>query len=65
MFKYLKAILYLLAPRLAFSVTGILFPDAFDSLFLVYHVLMTIAFGLPFILLTYQKNSCGTCFVFS
>ncbi|HEL1312424.1 TPA: hypothetical protein TVS09_001665, partial [Streptococcus equi subsp. zooepidemicus] len=35
-----------LAPRLAFSVTGILFPDAFDSLFLVYHVLMTIAFWL-------------------
>ncbi|HEL1117626.1 TPA: hypothetical protein TVK16_001088 [Streptococcus equi subsp. zooepidemicus] len=46
MFKYLKEILYLLAPRLAFSVTGILFPDAFDSLFLVYHVLMTIAFWL-------------------
>lgn len=46
MLKYLKVILYLLAPRLAFSVTGILFPDAFDNLFLVYNILMTIAFWL-------------------
>ncbi|HEL0640096.1 TPA: hypothetical protein TUV15_000618 [Streptococcus equi subsp. zooepidemicus] len=46
MLRYLKAILYLLAPRLAFSVTGILFPDAFDNLFLVYNILMTLAFWL-------------------
>lgn len=46
MLRYLKAILYLLAPRLAFSVTGVLFPDVFDNLFLVYNILMALAFWL-------------------
>ncbi|MBY5050935.1 hypothetical protein [Streptococcus agalactiae] len=46
MLKYLKVILYILAPRLALSVTSLLFSDAFDNLFLVYNVLMTVSFWL-------------------